>query len=727
MEEESLTRNLLRLRSQQVETAGPTVSIVVANRDGSHHLRRLLDGLDRRTRYRSFELVLVDNASKDDSCALVESWDGPTRIVRNHENKSFSETNNQGIREATGELVLLANNDIDPIHPDWLGYMVDSLSANTSCVGAMLVYPHRPKRSTPPAFPDFTVQHLGVVFERSKWGVRASNLGQGSDPLLVTSPERRTVPAVTAACLLARRSDLLEEPLDEEYWYGTEDWDLCLRLGQRGDVVIDERAVLFHHEYGTQDQHMSDAWLEARTRNHQWFNELWGPSVRRRIRAESLEPSTSAFFGHATAPTVLILGGRRHRPLKESLKHQAELAGWSTSHDERTSADLVIATQVPKSVHRFAGHDVSVAIVSDEHEEWSRSAALDSATHVLVADRVGQAKLAAVWGKGIARIDPSLRGDGHDTFTTLIERLSTRNDVMRIGVSTAAPSWEKAQVWGDTFLARGLMRAFRRLGYETSELIQPDWSGPMAMSCDVVIHLRGLHRRPVARGQWNILWIISHPDRVEADEYDDYDLICCASQSEAERLTAQLGRTVHFLPQATDVDTFGIGSRNVDFEDDVLYVGIARWPNRRAPRWMARAGRDFQLYGRNWNDFAEARLLRGEFIANRDLATAYRSAKVVVADHHGSMRTTGFVANRIFDVLASGGFVLSDDVRGLEDLFDDAVPTFSNAQELELQLNLILSNDARRRSDAERGRQLVLDHHTLDHRAETILGLLDEL
>jgi GT2 family glycosyltransferase len=727
MEEKSLARALRRLRPEQARTTGPLVSLVVANRDGADHLRRLLDGLDQRTRYRAFEVVLVDNNSSDDSVELVENWPGPSRVIRNPENRSFSATNNQGVLAAQGELVLLANNDIDPIHPDWLGFMVESLLEGAAAVGAMLVYPKRRAQKVPPVHPDFTIQHLGVAFENAKWGVRASNVAGGTDPLSIEQPGRRAVPVVTAACLLARRTDLLEHPLDEEYWYGAEDWDLCLRLRQRGDVVIDERAVLFHHEYGTQDRFMTEAWLETRTRNHVWFNELWGPSIRRRLRDELTAPGLEYHFRQAGRPTAIVVPGPNGKRVADAVKRQAVAAGWGATDDEKYGADAAIAFGPPEHEHRFAGHDLSVAVVLGQEDAWARSGALDAAKSILVPDRLGQARVAAAWGSGIAEIHPGVRDGSADLFGDLLGHMAPRPDSMRIGISTCAPTWEKAQYWGDTHLARGLMRAFRRLGHETVELIKPDWRAARATSCDVVIHLRGLGRRPVARGQWNLMWIISHPDRIEPDEYDDYDVIACASHSHAQHLTERLGRQVHVMPQATDVDTFKIGPPEVDYESSVLYVGSARWPNRRAPRWLMNNGRQFDLYGRNWDDFPEAKLVRDDYIDNRDLPAAYRSASVVVADHHGSMRTGGFVANRLFDVLASGGLVLSDDVTGLATLFGDTVPTYTDAPELESQIRVLLSDAALRRRLAAKGREIVLSEHTLDHRAAEWLRLLDQI
>lgn len=729
MEENSLAKALTKLRPQTSLVDGPLVSIVVTNRNGKPHLRRLFDGLEKRTLYRSIELVLVDNGSVDGSLKVFDRLAQNKRIVANSENHSFSAANNQGVRAASGELVLLANNDIEPIHSGWLGFMVESLERDVAAVGAMLVYPRRRKRKQPPAHPDLTIQHIGVHFEYSRWGVRGVNIGSGKCPLSIVTPDRREVPAVTAACLLARRSDLLATPLDEHYWYGSEDWDLCLRLSERGRIVVDERAVLFHHEYGTQDRYMGEDWLDARTKNHQRFNGLWAPALMRKLRTEVTRPPSARYFRGDRTPRVCVTAGSdtRTRDLAEQLRRQARDAGWKVSDGESRACDAAMAVVPPKDVPWFTDVDLSVALVVDREDEWARAGSLDGATRIVVPDHVARARLDALWGCGIAEIDTGLKRADPDLFSRLLDTAAPRPGAMRVGISTCAPDRIKAQFWGDTHLARGLMRAFRRLGHESTELIVGDWPTARASSCDVIIHLRGLKRRPVARGQWNVLWIISHPDRVEPGECDEYDLIASASQGHAERLSDELSRPVHFMPQATDADTFKIGPADVDYEATVLYVGNARWPHRRAPRWLMRNHRQFHLYGKNWGGFPEADLVCGDYIPNHELACAYRSAAVVVADHHGSMRDHGFVANRLFDVLASGGVVLSDDVSGLAGLLGGLIPTYSDARELESQLRILLADASLRRRLAAEGRRVVASEHTLDHRARKWLELLDQL
>lgn len=720
MKEADLKQTLAGLRPEPASTTGPLVSIVVTNRDDATCLRRLLDGLAHTTDYEPIELVLVDNGSSDESLEEFDAWTGTKVLVANHANRSFSEANNQGIRAASGEYVLLLNNDVEPIDSRWLGYMVDSLSSDVTAVGALLVYPERSDAR------DLSIQHSGIKFESSPWGVRATNQGAGHDPVSIAPPEPKEVPAVTAACMMARRSDLLDDPLDENYWYGSEDWDLCMRLGNRGRIILDERSVLFHKGSETQKRYMSAAWLERRTENHIWFNGLWGPALLRALRAEVTAKQGGWFFRGHDEPTVAVTAqGAEAETLADHVRMQAQAGGWNVVDRETNACEVAIAVSPPEDVQRFVGRNVSIALVVDRQKEWVRTGALDAAKRVLVPDRLARARLDTLWGSGIAELEPGVHQPDQRLFERLIEGSQPTSTSMRIGVATCAPDWARSQVWGDTHLARGLIRGFRRLGHESLEVIREDWNGNGASSCDVVIHLRGLWRRQVARGQWNLLWIISHPDRIEPGEPDDYDLIASASRRHAEELTAHLGRQVHFLPQATDVDTFRLGGFDPDYETDVLYVGNARVPHRRAPRWMMRSRRRFDLYGQNWESNPEGSLRTAVYIANRDLAGAYRSAKVVVADHHESMRRGGFLANRLFDVPASGGVVLSDDVSGISDLFGDSIPTYSNAEELESQLRILLEDPKLRRRLARETRTTVLAGHTLDHRARQWLDLLD--
>ena len=94
-------------------------------------------------------------------------------------------------------------------------------------------------------------------------------------------------------------------------------------------------------------------------------------------------------------------------------------------------------------------------------------------------------------------------------------------------------------------------------------------------------------------------------------------------------------------------------------------------------------------------------------------------------DHWDDMRAEGFLSNRLYDALASGAFVISDDVEGIEAEFDGAIAVYRQREELEPLIAASLADPARRRTEAAHGRQIVLERHTFDARAATLRAAAD--
>ena len=199
---------------------------------------------------------MVDNGSTDGSAEMAERLDlpFPLRVLRNSENHSFSDANDQGVEVAAGSLICLLNNDVDPITEDWLGYMVETLTTrDAAAVGARLIYPrHRGGRRAGTHFADLSLQHDGVTFDRTEpipiprvMGAGETAVRGGRRGRRASGPDRR----------LPARPPSLVRPVDgftPDYDYGLEDIDLCLRLREAGGrLVYDGRAALWHHESAT--------------------------------------------------------------------------------------------------------------------------------------------------------------------------------------------------------------------------------------------------------------------------------------------------------------------------------------------------------------------------------------------------------------------------------------------------------------------------------------------
>ncbi|RAP53961.1 MAG: hypothetical protein BZ137_04840, partial [Methanosphaera sp. rholeuAM130] len=159
----------------------PLVSIVVVNRDGLDHLKRLFGSMNAVSDfYPNFEVVVVDNASKDGSVEFVKSWDEFNVVcIENDVNESFSRANNQALDVASGEYLLFLNNDVEPLS-GFLNYMMESLLSdeNVGAVGARLFYPDC-SSSKLNHEKSFSVQHNGIVFRESEGFIRPFNRENG--------------------------------------------------------------------------------------------------------------------------------------------------------------------------------------------------------------------------------------------------------------------------------------------------------------------------------------------------------------------------------------------------------------------------------------------------------------------------------------------------------------------------------------------------------------------
>ena len=103
-----------------------TVSIIVVNWERRDLLRACLRSLEAQT-FRDFEILVVDNGSRDGSAEMVEREFPQARVIRNPANRGFCAANNQGIALAGGRYVALLNNDAEA-DPRWLESLVAALA-----------------------------------------------------------------------------------------------------------------------------------------------------------------------------------------------------------------------------------------------------------------------------------------------------------------------------------------------------------------------------------------------------------------------------------------------------------------------------------------------------------------------------------------------------------------------------------------------------------------------
>jgi GT2 family glycosyltransferase len=227
------------------DDAGPVsgrVSIVIPFKDRVELLRGCLRNL-RRSTYRDFEIILVDNGSKRHRTArflhrLEER--GAAHVVDCPGPFNFSRVCNQGASRAAGDYLVFLNNDIEVQTTDWLQRLLRiARQPEVGIVSGTLLYP------------DGTIQHAGL-FPRpdGRWVHAYRGCPWDTDEDGGRLRRIRSVPAVSGACLMIRR-DLFEAMggFDERLPLTYNDVDLCCRVRRKQLlVVVTPHARVLHFE-----------------------------------------------------------------------------------------------------------------------------------------------------------------------------------------------------------------------------------------------------------------------------------------------------------------------------------------------------------------------------------------------------------------------------------------------------------------------------------------------
>jgi O-antigen biosynthesis protein len=293
----------------------------------------------------------------------------------------------------------------------------------------------------------------------------------------------------------------------------------------------------------------------------------------------------------------------------------------------------------------------------------------------------------------------------------------------RIAAHIGPQTWEAGSTWGDVPYGRDVQRQFEQRGIPTALLVHAEADTAAAYRADVALHIFGVRAPRPLQSQVNMLWVISHPDRITVSLCEAYDVVFVASDLLVEQLADRVRVPILLLHQATEPTRFfpdPTGPRH-----ELLFIGNSR----RVPRPIIEALRgtamDLAVYGGDWTpELLDPKHLRGEWVPNDEVRKYYSSADIVLNDHWGDMRELGIISNRVYDALACGAFVVSDRVPGIDAEFDGAVATYDSRDELHAILEQALADPAARAEAGARGRAAVLARHTFEHR---VVRILEEL
>ncbi|OCC14270.1 Glycosyltransferase [Dissulfuribacter thermophilus] len=258
----------------------PKASIVIPVYNKSIYTFNCLKSLSTTKNRSSFEVIVVDDASTDDTPQMMQEMKGVT-YIRSEKNQGFVGSCNVGAQKARGEKIVFLNNDTT-VSDGWLDALLDTFPRfkNVGLVGAKLVYP------------DGRLQEAGGIIFNDGSGM---NFGKWDDPSLPQYNYVREVDYCSGAAICVPKKLFFEiGGFDTRYspaYY--EDTDLAMEVRRRGyRVLYQPHSVVIHHEGVTAGRDTSSGVKRYQEINKLKFLEKW----KEVLEKDHFSPDTSSYL-----------------------------------------------------------------------------------------------------------------------------------------------------------------------------------------------------------------------------------------------------------------------------------------------------------------------------------------------------------------------------------------------------------------------------------------------
>lgn len=253
----------------------PLISIIIPTGGKSidtpqgslHLLENCLASINKLSTYTNFEVIVVDSHNLTES-NIKRIAASNINIIQCLGPFNLSKKINQGANRAKGEFLLLLNDDIELITPDWLESMLEfAQQQDIGAVGAKLLFPNN------------TIQHSGVAIIGGNPGHTFYGVDKNHPGYFLSNIVNRNYFAVTGACLMIRKN-LFQQlgGFDENLPLNYNDVDLCLKAHQAGyRNVLTPYAQLIHYESVSRDKGVQPGeWQKLNSKWGQYFDVMGG-------------------------------------------------------------------------------------------------------------------------------------------------------------------------------------------------------------------------------------------------------------------------------------------------------------------------------------------------------------------------------------------------------------------------------------------------------------------
>jgi len=225
------------------------LTISVVNYNAGNLLKQCIDSIIKNTKRISYEIIVVDNASKDGSIEIIREKFPQVTLIINKENRGFAAANNQAIKVAKGEYIVLLNPDII-VCPEALDKMVEFMKTHkdVGAAGAKLLNPYGSiqdrgyYRKLPSIMQILLFYTFLVKFTKLSSYLRRKFLE------IAEYNQSQQVEQVPGSCLMVRKRVVQEIGfMDENFHIWFEDVDWCYRIKKKWKLYYYPNAEMIHY------------------------------------------------------------------------------------------------------------------------------------------------------------------------------------------------------------------------------------------------------------------------------------------------------------------------------------------------------------------------------------------------------------------------------------------------------------------------------------------------
>lgn len=285
---------------------------------------------------------------------------------------------------------------------------------------------------------------------------------------------------------------------------------------------------------------------------------------------------------------------------------------------------------------------------------------------------------------------------------------------------------DKTYPSGEKYLAEDMVYTFNKLGYEAKVYALEDSYSNRNFKEGYEIYLR-LHPEMLFDDYHKHLdkdriAVVYETLNYSTEQLKNADIVFTGSKKKNEEYK-KAGINSFYVPQFTRLDKFYYSPKE-ELKTDVLFVGNQWNINtglRKSIQYGLLSGMKIDVYGKGWEKLLPQGanvVFKGKQIKGGDLKHYYSSAKIVLNDTHQFMLDNGFIPNRVFDVTASKGFLISDYNEAIEKIYGDAIPMYKNEQEFKELIEYYLSHPEERKEKAERAYEITKNNFN----AQKVIG-----